>query len=232
MVTGIDIVKEGIRVAAGAELSISQEDVGSAGMRSSAGSTPRTRRRTSLPPPARSATTASPPGPACASTPGSARAGDLAHVRPDGGQADRLGRRPGAGHPADAAALGEYEITQLKTLIPFHQAILATGQWANAETCRDLIEDRVAQAARFPQAEPPGRPKTTQIRWSRATQSRCQASGLTSRSSAPRRRAAAPLPANAAGAAQPAPRRSDRAARAAEGVATRFPHRCRAPCSG
>jgi acetyl-CoA/propionyl-CoA carboxylase biotin carboxyl carrier protein len=39
-------------------------------------------------------------------------------------------------------ALGEYEITELKTLIPFHQAIMATTQWANAETCRDLIEDR------------------------------------------------------------------------------------------
>jgi acetyl-CoA/propionyl-CoA carboxylase biotin carboxyl carrier protein len=39
-------------------------------------------------------------------------------------------------------ALNEYEITELKTLIPFHQAILATKQWANAETCRDLIEDR------------------------------------------------------------------------------------------
>jgi acetyl-CoA/propionyl-CoA carboxylase, biotin carboxylase, biotin carboxyl carrier protein len=39
-------------------------------------------------------------------------------------------------------ALGEYVIEDLKTLIPFHQAIMATGQWANAETCRDLIEDR------------------------------------------------------------------------------------------
>jgi acetyl-CoA/propionyl-CoA carboxylase biotin carboxyl carrier protein len=39
-------------------------------------------------------------------------------------------------------ALGEYEITELKTLIPFHQAIMATRQWADAETCRDLIEDR------------------------------------------------------------------------------------------
>ncbi|MEO8969956.1 MAG: biotin/lipoyl-containing protein, partial [Solirubrobacteraceae bacterium] len=35
-----------------------------------------------------------------------------------------------------------YEIETLKTLIPFHTAILATDQWANAETCRDLIEDR------------------------------------------------------------------------------------------
>jgi acetyl-CoA/propionyl-CoA carboxylase biotin carboxyl carrier protein len=39
-------------------------------------------------------------------------------------------------------ALSEYEIEGLKTLIPFHQAIMASEQWANAETCRDLIEDR------------------------------------------------------------------------------------------
>jgi acetyl-CoA/propionyl-CoA carboxylase biotin carboxyl carrier protein len=39
-------------------------------------------------------------------------------------------------------ALNEYEIGNLKTLIPFHKAILATEQWANAETCRDLIEDK------------------------------------------------------------------------------------------
>jgi acetyl-CoA/propionyl-CoA carboxylase biotin carboxyl carrier protein len=38
-------------------------------------------------------------------------------------------------------ALGEYEIGGLTTLIPFHTAILATEQWANGETCRDLIED-------------------------------------------------------------------------------------------
>jgi acetyl-CoA/propionyl-CoA/long-chain acyl-CoA carboxylase, biotin carboxylase, biotin carboxyl carrier protein len=39
-------------------------------------------------------------------------------------------------------ALGEYEITELRTLIPFHQALLATEQWARGETCRDLVEDR------------------------------------------------------------------------------------------
>ena len=39
-------------------------------------------------------------------------------------------------------ALGEYEIGGLVTLIPFHQAILATEQWREAETCRDLIGDR------------------------------------------------------------------------------------------
>ena len=39
-------------------------------------------------------------------------------------------------------ALGEYEIGGLTTLIPFHRAILATEQWDNGETCRDLMEDR------------------------------------------------------------------------------------------
>jgi acetyl-CoA/propionyl-CoA carboxylase biotin carboxyl carrier protein len=39
-------------------------------------------------------------------------------------------------------ALGEYEIEGLKTLIPFHTALLATPQWGNAETCRDLVEDK------------------------------------------------------------------------------------------
>ncbi|HEV2873998.1 MAG TPA: acetyl-CoA carboxylase biotin carboxylase subunit [Thermoleophilaceae bacterium] len=39
-------------------------------------------------------------------------------------------------------ALGEFEIGGLKTLIPFHEALLATEQWARGETCRDLVEDR------------------------------------------------------------------------------------------
>jgi acetyl-CoA/propionyl-CoA carboxylase biotin carboxyl carrier protein len=38
-------------------------------------------------------------------------------------------------------ALAEFEIEGLKTLIPFHRALLATEQWARGETCRDLLED-------------------------------------------------------------------------------------------
>ncbi len=38
-------------------------------------------------------------------------------------------------------ALSEYDSGGLTTLIPFHEAILATEQWANGETCRDLMED-------------------------------------------------------------------------------------------
>ncbi len=38
-------------------------------------------------------------------------------------------------------ALGEFEIEGITTLVPFHTAIMASEQWARAETCRDLIED-------------------------------------------------------------------------------------------
>ena len=41
-----------------------------------------------------------------------------------------------------ARALSEFEIEGVKTLIPFHKAIMASAQWADAETCRDLIEDK------------------------------------------------------------------------------------------
>jgi acetyl-CoA/propionyl-CoA carboxylase, biotin carboxylase, biotin carboxyl carrier protein len=39
-------------------------------------------------------------------------------------------------------ALKEFEIEGVRTLIPFHKAIMASEQWGNAETCRDLIEDK------------------------------------------------------------------------------------------
>jgi acetyl-CoA/propionyl-CoA carboxylase biotin carboxyl carrier protein len=39
-------------------------------------------------------------------------------------------------------ALAEYEIEGLKTLIPFHSALLATDEWAQGSTCRELLEDK------------------------------------------------------------------------------------------
>jgi acetyl-CoA/propionyl-CoA carboxylase biotin carboxyl carrier protein len=39
-------------------------------------------------------------------------------------------------------ALDEFEIEGLKTLIPFHKAIMTSEQWERGETCRDLVEDR------------------------------------------------------------------------------------------
>ena len=54
-------------------------------------------------------------------------------------------------------ALGEFEIEGLKTLIPFHQALLATDQWARGETCRDLLEDKKwLKTLAFAASSPPG----------------------------------------------------------------------------
>ncbi len=39
-------------------------------------------------------------------------------------------------------ALGSFRVEGIPTLIPFHQALLATDQWRHGETCRDLVEDR------------------------------------------------------------------------------------------
>ena len=56
-------------------------------------------------------------------------------------------------------ALTEFEIEGLKTLIPFHRALLATEQWARGETCRDLLEDREwLKTLSFPPREDAGAP--------------------------------------------------------------------------
>ena len=51
-------------------------------------------------------------------------------------------------------ALDEYEIGGITTLIPFHQTLLATRQWANGETCRDLTEDPKWLKALAPEKAP------------------------------------------------------------------------------
>ena len=53
-----------------------------------------------------------------------------------------------------ARALEEFDIDGVRTLIPFHKAIMASEQWAAAETCRDLIEDRAwLKTLAFPKAD-------------------------------------------------------------------------------
>ena len=125
MVTGIDIVREQIRIAAGEPLSFTQDDVRSAATRSSAASTPRTPRRTSPPRPARSPPTASRPAPACASTPGVEAGSEITPLYDPMvaklivWDADRE-----AATARMLRALDEFEIDGLKTLIPFHKALL------------------------------------------------------------------------------------------------------------
>ena len=126
-----------------------------------------------------------------------------------------------------ARALQEFEIEGVKTLIPFHKAIMASEQWAKGETCRDLIEDRRwLKALAFP--KPEKREDREPERWPATTWSRCpaSASSVTVHGEAParpRRRTG--------GAARPAPRRERAAKAAAAEAATRSPPHCRATSS-
>jgi acetyl-CoA/propionyl-CoA carboxylase biotin carboxyl carrier protein len=143
MVTGIDIVKEGIRVAAGAELSITQEDVQLRGHAIECRINAENAAKNFAPAPGRIGQYREPTGPGTRVDSGVGPGSEISPMYDpmvaklivwdaDREQATARMRR----------ALGEYEITELTTLIPFHRAILATEQWARAETCRDLIEDR------------------------------------------------------------------------------------------
>jgi acetyl-CoA/propionyl-CoA carboxylase biotin carboxyl carrier protein len=51
-------------------------------------------------------------------------------------------------------ALGEYRIEPLTTLIPFHQAVLASDDWADASTLRDKIGDKKWLKTLAPESAP------------------------------------------------------------------------------
>jgi len=143
MVTGIDIVKEGIRVAAGAELSISQDDVVLRGHAIECRINAEDASKNFAPAPGTIGDYREPTGPGVRVDSGVGPGSEISPMYDPMvaklivWDVDRQ-----SATQRMLRALGEYEITELKTLIPFHQAILRTRQWADAETCRDLIEDR------------------------------------------------------------------------------------------
>jgi acetyl-CoA/propionyl-CoA carboxylase biotin carboxyl carrier protein len=143
MVTGIDIVKEGIRTAAGEPLSVSQDDVVLRGHAIECRINAENASKNFAPAPGRIGAYKEPSGPGVRVDSGVGEGGEVSPMYDpmvaklivwdaDREQATRRMLR----------ALHEYEIEGLTTLIPFHEAIMASDQWANAETCRDLIEDR------------------------------------------------------------------------------------------
>jgi acetyl-CoA/propionyl-CoA carboxylase biotin carboxyl carrier protein len=143
MVTGIDIVKEGIRVAAGEKLSITQDDLELRGHAIECRINAEDASKNFAPAPGKIGAYREPTGPGVRVDSGVGPGSEITPMYDpmvaklivwdaDREQATRRMLR----------ALGEYEIGELKTLIPFHQAIMESEQWAKAETCRDLIEDR------------------------------------------------------------------------------------------
>jgi acetyl-CoA/propionyl-CoA carboxylase, biotin carboxylase, biotin carboxyl carrier protein len=157
MVTGIDIVREQIKIAAGEPLGYAQEDVQLRGHAIECRINAEDASKNFAPAPGRVGSYREPAGP---------------FVRVDSGAEEGYEVLPlydpmiaklivwdvdrDASTRRMLRALGEYEIGDLKTLIPFHQALLATEQWARGETCRDLVEDKDwLKGLAYPKAEKP-----------------------------------------------------------------------------
>jgi len=157
MVTGIDIVREQIRVAAGEELPFAQEDIEIRGHAIECRINAEDAAKKFAPAPGAIASYVEPSGPGVRVDSG-ARAGyevlplyDPMIAKLIVWDVDRE-----ASTRRMLRALSEFEIEGLKTLLPFHKALLATEQWANGETCRDLVEDKdwLKQLA-FPKPQAP-----------------------------------------------------------------------------
>ena len=144
MVTGVDIVREQILVAAGEPLSISQEDVELRGWSIECRINAEAAHKNYAPAPGPIGDSYhEPSGPGIRVDSGVEAGGEVTPMYDpmvaklivwdvDREKATRRMLR----------ALDEYDSGGLTTLIPFHKKILATEQWARGETCRDLMEDK------------------------------------------------------------------------------------------
>jgi len=143
MVSGIDIVREQILVAAGEPLTVAQEDVQLRGHAIECRINAEAAHKNFAPAPGSITTYREPAGPGVRVDSG-VEAGSEVTPMYDPMVAKLIVWDVDREHATRRMlrALGEYEVGGLTTLIPFHRAILATGQWAKGETCRDLMEDR------------------------------------------------------------------------------------------
>jgi acetyl-CoA/propionyl-CoA carboxylase biotin carboxyl carrier protein len=165
MTTGIDIVKEGIRVAAGEPLSFGQSDVVLRGHAIECRINAEDAAKNFAPAPGQITDYREPSGPGVRVDSGVGPGSEISPMYDpmvaklivwdaDREQATQRMLR----------ALAEYEIGGLTTLLPFHAALLRTEQWARAETCRDLIEDRQwLKSLAGPKPEPPAEEESTTV---------------------------------------------------------------------
>ena len=142
-VTGIDIVREQIRIAAGEKLSFEQDDIRWHGHAIECRINAEEAAKNFAPAPGTIAHYREPSGPGVRVDSGVTSGSEITPLYDpmvaklivwdaDRETATRRMLR----------ALNEFEIEGVRTLIPFHKAIMASQQWADAETCRDLIEDK------------------------------------------------------------------------------------------
>ena len=142
MVTGIDIVREQIRVAAGEGLSVTQDEVELRGHSIECRINAESAHTNFTPAPGKIGAYREPSGPGVRVDSGLESGGEVTPLYdPMVAKLIVWDTTRELATRRMIRALGEYEIEGLTTLIPFHETIMATEQWAKGETCRDLLED-------------------------------------------------------------------------------------------
>ena len=160
MVTGIDIVREQVLIAAGEELSVAQDDVDMRGHAIECRINAEAAHKNFAPAPGKIESYVEPAGPGVRVDSGLEAGSEVTPLYDP--MVAKLITWDVDREKATARmlrALGEYRIEPLTTLIPFHKAILSTEQWAKGETCRDLTEDKKWLKTTDPDtssASPPG----------------------------------------------------------------------------
>ena len=142
-VTGVDIVREQILIAAGEPLSFGQDDIRWHGHAIECRINAEDASKNFAPAPGTVAHYREPSGPGIRVDSGVLAGSEISPLYDPmvaklivwDADREKATRRM-------ARALKEFEIEGVKTLIPFHKAIMASEQWARGETCRDLIEDK------------------------------------------------------------------------------------------
>jgi acetyl-CoA/propionyl-CoA carboxylase, biotin carboxylase, biotin carboxyl carrier protein len=155
MVTGIDIVREQVRIAAGEPLSISQDDVELRGHAIECRINAEAAHKNFAPAPGPIEAYIEPAGPGIRVDSGLEAGGEVTPLY-DPMVAKLIVwdvDRPSATQRM-LRALGEYRIEPLTTLIPFHQAVLASDDWADASTLRDKIGDKKWLKTLAPESAP------------------------------------------------------------------------------
>jgi acetyl-CoA/propionyl-CoA carboxylase biotin carboxyl carrier protein len=142
MATGIDIVHEQIRIAAGEPLSFAQKDVLLRGSAIECRINAEAAHKKFAPAPGTITNYSEPGGPGVRVDSGVEAGSEVTPLYDP-----MIAKLIVADVDREAAtrrmlrALDEYEIGGLTTLIPFHKALLSSEQWGRGETCRDLLED-------------------------------------------------------------------------------------------
>jgi acetyl-CoA/propionyl-CoA carboxylase biotin carboxyl carrier protein len=143
MVTGVDIVREQIRIAAGEELSLGQDDVRLSGHAIECRVNAEDASKNFAPAPGKIDAYFEPSGPGVRVDSGVEAGSEITPLYDPmiaklivwDADREKATRRM-------VRALREFKLEGVRSLIPFHVGLLQTEQWARGETCRDLIGDK------------------------------------------------------------------------------------------